>query len=137
MRSSEIFAAFAIGALVAAAVDGSASAQTAGQISAFHSQAAGNCPELDWYLVVRENRQVVGMVGWNDMKSVARMSGAIAVNNSFHLNATLIGEPDKTAVVDGKFDRNGWITADIKGPDVDCKIQVPLFKPTVRKAQKA
>ena len=49
MSSSRIIAAFAVGALLATAMDGSASAQTAGQIFAFHSQPVGDCPELDSY----------------------------------------------------------------------------------------
>jgi hypothetical protein len=67
MSSNRIIAAFAVGALLAAAMDGSASAQTAGQIFAFHSQPVGDCPELDWYLVVRENGKLLGVVAWNDM----------------------------------------------------------------------
>jgi hypothetical protein len=135
MSSNRIIAAFAVGALVAAAMDGSASAQTAGQIFAFHSQPAGDCPGLDWYLVVRENGKLLGMVGWNDMRSVARLAGTIDAKKSFHVSATEIGATGKTVAVDGQFGRDGWITANVKGPDVDCKnIRVPWFRPMVQKA---
>jgi hypothetical protein len=135
MSSNRIIAAFAVGALLAAAMDGSASAQKAGQIFAFHSQPAGDCPELDWFLVVRESGNLLGMVGWNDMRLVARLSGTIDAKKSFHMDATEIGVTGKTVAVDGQFGRDGWITANIKGPDIDCKnIRVPLFRPMVQKA---
>jgi hypothetical protein len=135
MSSNRIIAAFAIGASLAAAMDGSASTQTAGQIFAFHSQPAGDCPELDWYLVVRENGKLLGVVAWNDMSSVARLSGTIDAKKSFHMDATAIGVTGRTVAVDGHFGRDGWITANIKGADIDCKnIRVPLFRPMVQKA---
>jgi hypothetical protein len=134
MSSNGMIAAFAVGALLAAAIDGSASAQTAGDIFAFHSQPAGECPELDWYLVVRENGKLLGMLAWDDLKSVARISGTIDANKSFHVDAKEIGVAGRAAVVDGQFGRDGWITANIKGPHVDCKdVHVPWFRPTLQK----
>jgi hypothetical protein len=135
MSPNRIIAAFAAGALLAAAMDGSASAQTAGEIFAFHSERAGDCPELDWYLVVRQSGKLLGMVGWNDMTSVARLSGTIDAKKSFHMDVTAIGVTGKTGRVDGEFGRDGWITVNIKGPDVACKnIRVPWFTPRVQKA---
>lgn len=135
MSSNRIIAAFAVGTLLAAAMDGSASAQTAGQIFAFHSQPAGDCPELDWYLVVRENGKLMGVVAWNDLRSVARLSGTIDAKKSFHMDATAFGASGRAVAVDGQFGRDGWLTANIKGSDVDCKnIRVPLFRPMVQKA---
>jgi hypothetical protein len=70
--------------------------------------------------------------------SVARLSGTIDAKKSFHMDATAIGVPGRTVAVDGQFGRDGWITANIKGPNVDCKnIRVPLFKPTVQKASRS
>jgi hypothetical protein len=89
---------------------------------------------LDWYLVVRENGNLLGMLAWDDMKFVARISGTIDANKSFHVEAKEIGVASRAGVVDGQFGHDGWITANIKGPHVDCKdIRVPWFRPTLQK----
>ena len=41
--------------------------------------------------MVRENGKLLGVVAWNDMNSVARLSGTIDPKKSFHMDATAIG----------------------------------------------
>jgi hypothetical protein len=59
--------------VVALAVSvGAASAQMP-SVYVLHSKPQGGCPALDWQVTVGPNHELSGVIGWNDMKSIARV----------------------------------------------------------------
>ena len=124
----------AASALAVAATCGVASAQTVpeGRIFVFHSKATGTCPALDWHLVVGANNTLGGMIGWDDMKSMARVDGSIGPNRTFKLTGTRVsgGPSQGGATIDGQVGTDGWLLANIHGPAVNCQgVKVPWFVP--------
>src|ERR1700739_3959717 len=113
----------ATGVLAIAATYGVAAAQpvAAGRVYAFHSKAAGGCPVLDWHVVVGANNALTGMISWDGMKSMAKVTGAIGPDRTFKMSATEVGGAGRTAAVDGQVRADGWLLANVKGPNVDCK----------------
>ena len=99
-----------------------------GTVYVFHSAARGGCPALDWHIVSGADGQLQGMISWNDMKSMAHATGTIDQSRNFKMTATEVGGAERTATVTGKAESNGFLTADIVGPGVDCKgITVPIW----------
>jgi hypothetical protein len=124
----------AASALAVAATCGIASAQTVpeGRIFAFHSQATGSCPSLDWHLVVGQNNALSGILAWDDMKSIAKVTGSIGPNRTFKLTGTRVsgGPSQGGATIDGQVGTDGWLIANIHGPSVNCQgVRVPWFVP--------
>jgi hypothetical protein len=121
----------AVSVLTIASACGVASAQgmPEGRIYTFHSKAQAGCPSLDWHVVAGANGALSGMISWDDMKAMARASGTANVQaRTFQMNATEVGGQGRTATVDGTIRQDGWLIANIKGPNVDCKgIAVPWF----------
>ena len=72
-----------------------------------------------------------GMISWDNMKSVALVSGtANPANRTFELNAMREGGGGRGAAIDGQISAEGWLVANIKGPNVDCHgIKVQWFVP--------
>lgn len=130
MISGKLIAALAAGALIAGATSYVASAQSPGAVYVFHSAPAGTCPSLDWHVVVGANNALSGMIAWDDMKSMARATGSIGSNKTFHMDAKEVGGT-KTATIDGQVGSDGWLTANIMGQGIDCKgIKVAIWRPT-------
>jgi hypothetical protein len=124
----------AAGALAIAATCGVASAQTVpeGRLFVFHSQATGTCPALDWHLVVGADRSLTGMLGWDNMKSMARVTGSLGANRTFKMTGTRVsgGPSQGGATIDGQVGTDGWLIANIHGPNVNCQgVKVPWFVP--------
>ncbi|HSZ88806.1 MAG TPA: hypothetical protein VK822_05460 [Acetobacteraceae bacterium] len=124
----------AASALAVAATCGVASAQTVpeGRVFVFHSKPTGTCPALDWHIVVGANNTLEGMIGWDDMKSMAKVTGSIGANRTFKMAGTRVsgGPGQGGATIDGQVRQDGWMVANIHGPRVDCQgIQVPWFAP--------
>jgi hypothetical protein len=58
---------------------GAASAQSAGMY-VLHAKASGSCPAMDWHLTLDPSatvNNVKGMIGWDDMKHIARVLGFV------------------------------------------------------------
>jgi hypothetical protein len=120
----------AAGALAIAATCVVAAAQTVpeGRVYAFHSKVTGSCPVLDWHVVTGPNSTLTGMISWDEMKSMAKVNGSVGADRTFQMNATEVGGAGRTATVDGQVRPDGWLVANIKGPNVDCKgITVPFY----------
>jgi hypothetical protein len=129
MRSLKMLA---VSGLVIAATCGVAAAQSLpdGRIYAFRSKASGGCPALDWHVTVGANNALSGMISWDDMKSMAKVTGSVGANRTFTMNATEVGGAGRKATVDGQVRSDGWLIANVKGPNVDCKgIAVPFAAP--------
>jgi hypothetical protein len=123
----------AAGVLAIAATYGVASAQQVapeGRVYVFHSKPTGPCPALDWHVVVGANNTLGGMIAWDDMKAMASVSGSVTANRTFTMTAKEVGGQGRTATVTGQVRGDGWLTANVKGPNIDCQgINVPWFTP--------
>jgi hypothetical protein len=119
------------GALAMAATCAVAAAQPLpeGRIYAFHSSAQGGCPALDWHVVVGANNTLDGMISWDAMKSMAHASGSVnAQARTFSMRAKEVGGQGRTATVDGTLRGDGYLLANIKGPNVTCtNVAVPWY----------
>ena len=114
---------FASAAAIAIAImGGSAVAQAPEErVFSFHSNATSSCPGLDWHLVVAPNYTVSGMVGWQNMQMIARVTGTMnPQNKTFQLSAKEQGG-NRTATITGNVIEPGHINASIKGPGVNCQ----------------
>jgi hypothetical protein len=129
MSTGRTFATFAVSSFIVCAAANVASAQTPGTVYVLHSAPAGSCPSLDWHVVMGTNDTLTGMLGWNDMKSMARLDGTITSDKTFKMDAKEVGGAGKTAIVEGKV-IPGWFLASIKGPGIDCEgIKVGVWVP--------
>jgi hypothetical protein len=122
-----------LGALALAAASGPAFAQgmPEGRVYTFHSTKQGGCPALDWHVVVGANGALDGMIAWNDMKQMAHATGTVNMQaRTFQMSAKEVGGQNRTATVTGTVGQNGYLTANVHGPNVDCQgITVPWFTP--------
>jgi hypothetical protein len=103
-----------------------------GRLYAFHSGAGGGCPGLDWHIVVEAGNTLTGMLAWNNMQSMAKVTGSINPSTGkFQMTANEVGGQGRTATITGDVDRDsGWMTASVQGQGVQCQsIKVPWFTP--------
>jgi hypothetical protein len=108
-----------------------ASAIPEGRLYAVHTKAMGGCPALDWHVVARPGGVLEGFVGWNDMKSIAKVSGTAMGGGElipFHMNAVELGGQARTASIYGSITPDGWLKVNIIGPEVSCQnVRVPFI----------
>jgi hypothetical protein len=103
-----------------------------GRLYAFHSGAGGGCPGLDWHMVVEPNNALTGIIAWNNMQSMAHVTGSVnKQTGAFELTAHEVGGQARTATATGTVDPGtGWMTASVQGEGVKCQsIKVPWFSP--------
>jgi hypothetical protein len=118
------------GVLVLAATLGVASAQAPeGRLYAFRSKAMAGCPALDWHVTVDGTGAANGMISWNNMKSMAHATGSVNMSaKTFSMTAKEVGGQNQTATITGQVRSDGWLVADVKGPNVSCTgIVVPWY----------
>lgn len=103
-----------------------------GRIYVFHSTSQSSCPALDWHVVLDANGTLDGIIAWNNMQSLARASGSLdAQNRTFQMTAREVGGQGRTATIDGTVRRDGYLVANISGPNVNCQgVTVTWFVPT-------
>ena len=103
-----------------------------GTVYSLHTAANGQCPALDWHLVVGEDDSTLsGMVAWNNMKSMARLEGKIGQDHTFSTVATEVSGPKvgTTAKVTGHAQNNGWLMVQVEGDGISCHdIKVPIWQ---------
>ena len=113
-----------------AVTGGIAVAQGQGErVFAFRSGAGGNCPLLDWLLVVEPDHGVNGMIGWNNDTMIARLIGTLDLEaKTFSLTAKEAGGK-RTATIDGKVTSPNHLVVNIKAPLGNCQnVDVWAFK---------
>jgi hypothetical protein len=87
-----------------------------GRVLSFHSEPSSGCPGLDWHIVVAANNQLKGMISWNDMKDVARVTGSADRDGRFHLAFPGMNGSGKGGSIEGQFpDYNGYLSAHVMG----------------------
>jgi hypothetical protein len=125
-----------VSALALAAASNLASAQDPlmGRVYSFHSSAQAGCPALDWHLVTQGNGTLVGMISWDNMQNMAHATGTYNLQQkTFQLTAKEQGGQGRTAAVNGSIRSDGWLVANISGPNVNCQgINIPWYTPTGR-----
>ena len=103
-----------------------------GTVYALHTAANGQCPALDWHLVVGDDgSSLSGMVAWNNMKSMAHLDGKIGADHTFSTVATEVSGPSvgRTAKVTGQAQNNGWLMVQVQGEGIACHdIKVPIWQ---------
>ena len=96
-------------------------AQAQERLYAFHSGPQHGCPPLDWHVLLTNGNQLDGVVSWNNMQSMAHVSGTLNVDaKTFQMNATEQGGQNRTATISGTVEANGYLVASIDGPNVKC-----------------
>jgi hypothetical protein len=107
--------------LVVASGIGSAQSLPPGRVYAFHSGAQNGCPPLDWHIVIGENNELNGMISWDSMQSMAHATGTVnPTARTFQMTAKEQGGQGRTATISGTVQPNGWLLANISGPNVKC-----------------
>src|SRR3974390_3510481 len=93
-----------------------------GRVYAFDSSAQGGCPALSWHMVLQQGGVLDGLIAWNNMQSIAHVSGTVnPQTRAFQLAATEVGGQGRTANITGKVNPNkGYPTAHIPGPHAQC-----------------
>lgn len=106
----------AAGVLIGIAGNAVALELTDDRVLSFHSQPSGGCPGLDWHLVAGTNNRLTGLIAWDDMKNVARVSGSANKDGKFHLALQPLHGVSSEGSVEGQLpDYNGWLTASVTG----------------------
>ena len=123
----------ALSAVFGIATLGAASAQSSG-LYVLHAKATATCPALDWHVVVdvtSTGDTLSGVIGWDNMKHLANVSGTLNPNTRFfEMTATEVGGDKRTAKIDGQLRLDGWLTANIDGAGVSCKsVVIPYYVP--------
>jgi hypothetical protein len=69
------------------------------------------------------------MIAWNNMQSMAHATGSINMQNrTFQMTAQEVGGQGRTATVNGTVRQDGYLVANISGPNVSCQgVTVPWF----------
>jgi hypothetical protein len=91
-----------------------------GAVFVFHSAAAGACPSLDWHVITGIKGNLGGIIAWDDMRSIARVRGHIALDRTFQMTAIEMGGAQRRAVIAGRVLPDGKMVADLKAPKIEC-----------------
>ena len=114
-----------------AASVGAAYAQIPG-VYVLHSKPEGGCPALDWHVTVGPNHELSGVIGWDNMKSIARVSGQLDPNTrTFTMTATEVGGQGRTANIKGNLRLDGYMTANVTGAVTCPEVTIPYFVPSI------
>ena len=108
-------------AVLAAAISLALAEVPEGRIYVLHSGAVGACPSLDWHIVLEPNGILAGMISWNGMKTMARVTGT--VNQRSHTFTMVAKEMEgraRNAKVKGQIREDGLIIAHTEGPRGTC-----------------
>jgi hypothetical protein len=123
--------------VVAIAIMGGSTAAQQSQedrIFTFHANATrSGCPDLDWHLVLAPDNTVTGMIGWQHMQLLVRVTGKFdPASRTFSLIGKEAGG-NRTATIEGEAISRNHLIARIKAPEanVDCpRVEVWGMTPT-------
>ena len=88
---------------------------------ALHSNAAGDCPAMDWHIVRGDAGKLTGMVAMDDMKTVFRLTGTIEGAN-FHMDGTELNGT-RTGSLNGQLQSDGRLAMTLGGLPVGSACQ--------------
>jgi hypothetical protein len=108
---------------------GTTSAQLPG-VYVLHSRPQG-VYRRDWHITVGANHEL-SVIGWNDMKSIARVSGRLnEQDRTFAMTATEVGGQGRTVNIRGNLRFDGYMTASVTGAVTCPNVTIPSFVPGV------
>ena len=89
-----------------------------------HSNAAGDCPALDWHIVRGTGGSLTGLISTDDMTTVFHVTGHI-VEANLHLEGTEITGPHPGTVgaVNGQLQSEGRIAMTLGGLPIGSRCQ--------------
>ena len=90
-----------------------------GTLYSYHTSRIGNCPGLDWHIILEPNNTLSGFVAWDQMKHMARLEGSINQSRNFELDAKEVGGTGRTATIKGNA-AGDYITAMIENSGTAC-----------------
>jgi hypothetical protein len=72
-----------------------------------------------------------GMIAWNNMQSMAHATGTVNTQSrTFQMTAHEVGGRGRTATVSGTIRPDGYLVANVSGPNIDCQnITIPWSAP--------
>lgn len=93
-----------------------------GKVLTFHSSASGDCPGLDWHIVIGASNKLTGMLAWDDMQHIVRVTGTADQDGNFRLAFQPTTGETGYGNIEGQFpDHNGWLTARVT--NAGCPLQ--------------
>jgi len=93
-----------------------------GRVYTFHSSAQSGCPGLDWHVVLTPDNMLDGMIAWNNWQSMAHATGSVnPQTRTFQMTAEEVGGRHRTADISGTVQTDGYLVANISGPNVNCQ----------------
>jgi len=99
-----------------------------------HSSSAGPCPALDWHIGINDvSHTLSGIIAWGDnMQNLARANGTFNLGTrTFEMKAHEVGGQNRTAEITGHVRQDGYMIADITGPNISCHgITIPWYRTT-------
>ncbi len=80
--------------------------------------------------VVHDHR--TAMISWDQMQHMAKASGTVNLTaKTFQMTAKEVGGRGRTANITGNVTSDGWLVANISGPNVNCRqVEVRWFVPS-------
>jgi len=65
------------------------------------------------------------------MQAIARAAGTVNMTNrTFEMKAQEVGGQNRTAEITGQVRQDGWLVANINGPNIVCNnITIPWYRP--------
>jgi hypothetical protein len=72
------------------------------------------------------------MISWDNMQNMAHATGTYNVEQkTFQMTAKEVGGQSRTATISGSIQPDGYLMANITGPNVACQgVHVPWYTPT-------
>ena len=131
-----VIAGAALGAIVLSAPKVNAAEPTRALYD-LSSGPQGACPGMDWHVVVSPDKTVSGVVGWDKMQHLAKLSGTVGQDGKLNVTATEEGS-SKTENVSGTDD-GSHLKVGINGTGTSCdntSLDVPRVTSTAMGANK-
>jgi hypothetical protein len=77
--------------------------------------------------VLTPDNNLDGIIAWNNMQSMAHATGTLnGPARTFQMTAREVGGRGRTATVSGSVRGDGYLIANVSGPNIDCQgITVP------------
>lgn len=107
------------------------SAQQVGRTWMLHSDPKGACQGVDWD-VTRVGNDLRGVMGWDDMRHVARLEGTMGSNGNFTLHLTEVVGGNRTGTITGQVRKDGWLFVKLQDTGSGCDgqdVTIPIWRP--------
>jgi acyl-homoserine lactone acylase PvdQ len=98
------------------------------------ADSAAQAPALDWHVVLQPDGSLDGVIAWNNMQSLAHALGSLnAQSRTFQMTVLEVGGQGRTATINGTVRQDGYLVANISGPNVNCQGVIVGWFVTIQK----